>query len=90
MQGVQNVLRRGLVPVELVRDVRFAVNRATRSQRHDLAVERPPDRFLKVESHPANLLDEELAAPGGAFVVRQNIGDSSVREKINQERLSAQ
>ena len=35
-------------------------------------------------------LHEELAAPGGAFVVRQNIGDSAVLEEINQERLAAQ
>ena len=87
---MQNVLRRGFLPVELVRDVRFAVDRAAGGQRHHLPLERAPDGFLQAESHPANLLHEELPAAGGAFVVRQDIGDPSVRQEINQKGLSAQ
>jgi len=90
VQRVQNVLRRGLVSVELVRDVRFAVNRATRSQRHHFACERAPDCFLEADPHPAELLHKKLPASGGAFIVRQNVDDPSLREKINQKRLSSQ
>ena len=52
--------------------------------------ERAPDRLLQPEPHPADLLHEELAAAGGAFVVRQDIGDPSVRQEVDQEGLAAQ
>ena len=61
-----------------------------RGQRHDLALERAPDRLLDGQPHPADLLHEELAAAGGAFVVRQDVGDPAVGEEIDQEGLAAQ
>ena len=90
MQRAQNVLGRRFLPVELVRDVGFAVDRAAGGQRHHLPLERAPNRLLETQPHPANLLHEKLAAAGGALVVREDIGDPSRRQKIDQERLSAQ
>jgi hypothetical protein len=48
------------------------------------------DRFLDAETHPADLLHKELAAPGSALVMRQDIADLSVGQDINQEGLAAQ
>ena len=90
VQRVQNVLRRGFIPVELVGDVGFAVYRAAGSQRHHPARKRTPDSFLEAESHPANLLHKKPAAAGGALVVREHVDDPLMGDQINQERLAAQ
>ena len=76
---MQNVLHRRFLPVELVGNVRFAVDRAAGSQRDNLPVERALDCLLEAETHPANLLHEELPAARGTLVVRQDIGDPSIR-----------
>ena len=90
MQCVEDVRRRGLVPVQLVGDVRLAVDGAAGSQRHDLSLQGELDGRLDPQPHPANLLDKKLAAAGGALVMRKDIGDPAAAEKINQEGLAPQ
>ncbi len=85
VQRVEDVLDRGFIAVELVRNVRFAMNRAARGQRHDLAIEGTADCLVDAKPHAANLLHKELAAAGGAFVVREDVTDSSGRDQVNQE-----
>ena len=80
----------GLISVQLVGDVRLAVDGAPGGQRHNLALQGELDRRLHPQSHPADLLDKELPAAGGAFVVGKDIGDPAAREKINQKGLSSQ
>ena len=80
MQRVQNVFRSSFVAVEFMGDVRFAVHRAARCQRHHFAIERIVDRFFHAESHTADLLDEEFAAAGGAFVMGQDVADPDRRQ----------
>ena len=90
VQRVEDVGGRGLVAIELVGDVRFAVHRTAGGQWHDLALKREPDRIVHAESHPADVLKEELAATRRAFVMRQDINHLPFREDINKKRLSAQ
>ena len=54
------------------------------------AAKRLADRFFEREAHPANLLHQELAAAGGAFIVGQDARDAPLREEINEDRLSTQ
>jgi hypothetical protein len=44
--------------------------RASRSERYDLPSKRKSYRFVDAQSHPADLLYEELAAARGTLVVR--------------------
>ena len=90
VQRAQDVRGRSFVAVEFVGDVRFAVDGTTGRQRHDRAGERTADRFVEFQTHPADLLDEELAAAGGAFVVREHMGDPALREDVNQKGLPAE
>ncbi len=90
MQGVQNVGRGRLIAVELVGDVGLAVDRAAGGQRDDLALEGELDGVFQPQSHPADLLDEEFPAAGGALVVGKDIGNGAAGQKVNQEGLSAQ
>jgi hypothetical protein len=90
MQGVKYVRRHSLVSVQLVGNVRLAMHGATGGQRDNLPLQRELDRLLHLQPHPADLLDEELAAAGGALVVRKDIGDPAAGEKIDQEGFSSQ
>src|SRR5512143_885701 len=90
MQRVQDVFGARFVPVELVGDVRFAVDRAPACQGHDLPVKRALYSFLDSEPHPADLLYKELAASSGAFVVRKHISYPSICQEVHQEGLAAQ
>ena len=90
MERVQNLLRTGLVAIELVGNVRLAMHRATRCQGYDPAQERTPDRLLDGQPHPADLLHEELTAARSAFVVREDVGHPAVGKDVDEERLPAQ
>ena len=85
---MQDGLRRRFLAFELLGNVRFAVDRAAGSQRHDLPFERAADRLLQAQSHPPNLLHEEFPAAGGAFVVGEDVGNSAARQQVNEEGLS--
>ena len=90
MQRVQDVFGACFVPVQLVGDVRFTMDRAPACQGHDLPVKRALYRFLDIEPHPAYLLHKELAASSGAFIVRKHIRNPSVCQEVHQEGLAAQ
>jgi len=90
VQGTQDVLGSRLVPVELVGDVRLAVHRAPRGQGNDSAAERAANRLVQIESHPADLLYQELPAASRALVVRENGGDPATDEDVHEKGLSAQ
>ena len=90
VQGPENVLGRGLVAVELVGDVGLAVHRAARGERDDLSGAGATDRLVQAEAHAAYLLDEKLAASGGALVVGEDVRDLAAGEDVDEERLAPQ
>ena len=87
VERVQHVLDPRLLAIQLVGDVGLAVDRASRSQGNRTAMEGTLDRLIEAESHPADLLHEELPAPRGALVVRKHRKHTAVAKQIDQEGL---
>jgi hypothetical protein len=85
VQRVQDVLATCLPAVELVGDVRLAVHRAAGRKRNDPSPERTRDRVVDIEPHAPDLLHEELAAAGGALVVREHVRDPAIGQEIDEE-----
>ncbi|MCY2929466.1 MAG: RHS repeat-associated core domain-containing protein [Planctomycetota bacterium] len=71
-------------------DVGLAVDAAAAGHRDDAPGEGLFDGVVHGHRQPSDLLDEELAASGGALVVGQGGGDPPVGQQVNGEGLAAQ
>ena len=87
---MQDIFRAGLLPVELVRDVRLAVDRAARSQWDDLPRKRALDSLFEIQPEAPDLLNEELATAGGTLVRCEDAAHPRPVQQIHDKGLTSE